>query len=208
VFNKQIIILSKNLTMKTAFCAALLAASALGLNYVILPTSEVGDLRRDDAESKLITRNTELSSISSSGGQGNLSLLLSGINQLYGQQVSGRIGLKEFANIAVSNLPFRSIPQDLNYAFYRGINASNVFFQQPDKPLGTGLFLEPLTPTSCNIASTTTVGNGVTLNTSNGNNVASTDRQFLGYWGFKEHVNFQGAFYIYSRSTARANCQH
>jgi hypothetical protein len=46
--------------MKTTFTAALLVASAFGFSHV-LPVHPVGKIRHDDADSKLVTRATELS---------------------------------------------------------------------------------------------------------------------------------------------------
>jgi len=40
-------------------------------------------------------------------------------------------------------MPFRAIPQDNSYAFLRGINTSDIFWQRSTAAKGTGLFLEP-----------------------------------------------------------------
>jgi hypothetical protein len=97
-------------------------------------------------------------------------------------------------------LPFRSIPQDISYAFYRGINASNIFWQNPASAYQSGLFLEVNSNTCTDVA--------VKLNPANGNTIATTDPQSWGYWGFKESVGFSSTFYIYSRSSARKTCQN
>ena len=83
-------------------------------------------------------------------------------------------------------LPFRSITQDLSYAFLRGINSSAVFFQDPLKSAGNGACLTP------------TATHSVVVTACVAGNIAQNQ------WGFKEHPFKIGHFYIYSRNADRA----
>ena len=70
------------------------------------------------------------------------SLLLSDVNQKLGQVPTERAGLAELVTFSAT-MPFRAISQDTSYAFLRGLNRSNIFFQNSAAAKGKGWFLEP-----------------------------------------------------------------
>jgi hypothetical protein len=96
-------------------------------------------------------------------------------------------------------LPFRSVPQEYSYPFLRGINASFIFWQDPSAAEGTGKYLEPSSLANTPDCSTvTTLAQGSATRTNDAN------KQTL--WGFKEHPNLFGYYYVYERSASRSPC--
>ena len=168
---------------------ALLVAAA---NAWIAPNDKpaYGAIPVQKSQSLLDTR-LDLAGISSEfAGERFLSLLLQDINQKFGQVPTERQGLAELITFAAT-MPFRAVPQDTSYAFLRGINKSDIFWQRASAAKGTGIFLEAAT-TACTDA--TVAG----LATPTGDTGAM--------WGFKEHPLMYEYFYIYNRASARSTC--
>lgn len=91
-------------------------------------------------------------------------------------------------------MPFRAVPQDTSYAFLRGVNTSDVFWQDQTAAKDSGFWLEP-TAATC-------TDNTVKLSASKTNSLAADANQ----WGFKEHPLMYNYFYIYNRWTSRKAC--
>ena len=124
------------------------------------------------------------------------SLLLTDLNQKFGQQQTERQGLGELITFPAI-LPFRAVPNDPSYAFLRGINASDIFWQDQTQAKGTGHYLEP--------KSATCTDNTVKLSATKTANTAP-NAAGAGQWGFKEHPFNYNYFYIYNRATNRKDC--
>lgn len=140
----------------------------------------------------LLDTRLDLAGISSEfGGERFLSLLLQDINQRFGQVPTERQGLAELLTFAAT-MPFRAVPQDTSYAFLRGINKSDIFWQRATAAKGTGIFLEA----NANACTDATVAGKAT----------SSSGVEKAMWGFKEHPLMYEYFYIYNRATARSNC--
>ena len=168
---------------------ALLVAAA---NAWIAPNNKPasGAIPVQKSQSLLDTR-LDLAGISSEfAGERVLSLLLQDINQKFGQVPTERQGLAELITFAAT-MPFRAVPQDTSYAFLRGINKSDIFWQRASAVKGEGIFLE------ANAAACTDA-------TVAGKTPSSGDAGVM--WGFKEHPLMYEYFYIYNRATARSTC--
>jgi len=142
----------------------------------------------------LLDTRLDLAGISSEfDGERFLSLLLQDINQKFGQVPTERQGLAELITFGAI-MPFRAVPQDTSYAFLRGINKSDIFWQRASAAKGTGIFLEANDATStCTDA------------TVKGSASSSSDSGAM--WGFKEHPLMYEYFYIYNRATSlRKSC--
>lgn len=124
------------------------------------------------------------------------SLLLSDVNQKLGQVPTERAGLSELVTFAAT-MPFRAISQDTSYAFLRGLNRSNIFFQNPTAAAGTGFWLEP---------NADTCTDGALKLVAAASNADATKDDHLKMWGFKEHPFVYNYFYIYNRKVGRADC--
>jgi len=136
----------------------------------------------------LLDTRLDLAGISSEfAGEKFLSLLLQDINQKFGQVPTERQGLAELITFAAI-MPFRAVPQDTSYAFLRGINKSDIFWQRASAAKGTGIFLEANDAT-----------NACTDATLKGSATSTSDTGAM--WGFKEHPLMYEYFYIYNRST-------
>jgi hypothetical protein len=171
---------------------ALLVAAA---NAWIAPNDRpvYGSIPIQKAQSLLDTR-LDLAGISSEfAGERFLSLLLQDINQKFGQVPTERQGLAELITFAAT-MPFRAVPQDTSYAFLRGINKSDIFWQRASAAKGTGIFLEANDAT-----------NACTDANLKGSATSTSDTGAM--WGFKEHPLMYEYFYIYNRATsARKIC--
>jgi hypothetical protein len=167
---------------------ALLVAAA---NAWIAPNKPAsGAIPVQKAQSLLDTR-LDLAGISSEFvGERFLSLLLQDINQKFGQVPTERQGLAELITFKAT-MPFRAVPQDTSYAFLRGINKSDIFWQRASAAKGTGHYLQAMSATcGDNFVKVAATGSG---------DVGAT-------WGFKEHPLMYNYFYIYNRATNRSLC--
>lgn len=111
--------------MYTSFTAALLAVTvSAGSHWIYEPqgfaSSPTQVFSKLELRDDWVKRDAE--------GSNNLSLLLSDLNQKLGQVVTDRNGLVELTTVPAS-LPLRAIPQDISYAFLRGINSFDIFWQ-------------------------------------------------------------------------------
>ena len=174
---------------------ALLVAAA---NAWIAPNNKPasGAIPVQKSQSLLDTR-LDLAGISSEfAGERFLSLLLQDINQKFGQVPTERQGLAELITFAAT-MPFRAVPQDTSYAFLRGINKSDIFWQRASAAKGDGIFLEANLSTG--VAATVCADATVA-----GKTASTSDAGVM--WGFKEHPLMYEYFYIYNRATARSTC--
>ena len=181
--------------MQSAFSLALLVAAATATNIVITPNGPVHGGHPHKTPQSLLDTRIDLVGISPEfANEKFTSLLLTDINQKFGQGTTERQGLGELITFAAT-MPFRAVPQDTSYAFLRGVNTSDVFWQNPSSAKGTGLWFEPTSSSDCAV-------NTLKLSAVRSNTVAGTENQ----WGFKEHPFMYNYFYIYNRGTDRKLC--